>query len=86
MLIVGPEMERALTENETTGKKCSNAYGRVLRGCPEGRMDKESLRAACVLLAQIEDMQAALRLLQHGELSGELDAEGEVILRTKDDV
>lgn len=52
----------------------------VLRGCPDGRMDVESLRAACLLHAEIEDMQALLRLLQRGEITGSVDANGEVVL------
>lgn len=54
----------------------------VLQGCPNGRMDEESLRAACLLHAEIEDMQAALKLLQCGEITGSVDADGEVMLRS----
>jgi len=52
----------------------------VLRGCPNGRMDKESLRAASLLHAEIEDLQATLQLLQRGEITGSVDADGEVVL------
>jgi hypothetical protein len=49
-------------------------------------MEKESLRAACLLHAEIEDRQAALRLLQRGEILGAVDENGEVVLRAKDGV
>jgi hypothetical protein len=51
----------------------------VLRGCPNG-IDEQSLKAACQLHAEIEDMQATLRLLQRGEITGSVDADGEVML------
>jgi hypothetical protein len=58
----------------------------VLQGCPNAQMDEESLRAACLLHAEIEEMQAALRQLQHGEITGSVGADGEVVLcaRTAD--
>jgi hypothetical protein len=82
-------MENALTENgknETTSEEMQERIREVLRGCPDGRMDKESLHAACVLHAEVEELQATLRLLQRGEILGKVDADGEVILRAKGDV
>jgi hypothetical protein len=66
---------------ETTEEDIKDRIREVLRGCPDGRgMDKDSLHAACLLSAEIEDMQAALRLLQRGEITGSVDADGEVLL------
>ena len=67
---------------ETTTEEIQQRIREVLRGCPEGRgMDKESLHTACLLHAEIEDLQAALRLLQRGDILGSVDADGEVQLR-----
>lgn len=54
---------------------------KVLLGCPGRAMDKESLRAACMLLSEIEDLQATVRRLQRGEVLGSVDADGAVTLR-----
>ena len=56
----------------------------VLRGCQNGQMDEESLQAACLLHAEIEDLQATLRLLQWGETTGSVGADGEVVLCASD--
>lgn len=69
----------------TTMAEMQSRITTVLRGAKDGAMDKDSLQAACYLLAEIEDMQAALRLLQRGEVLGAVDEDGEVVLRAKDD-
>ena len=51
----------------------------VLRGC-KGGMDKESLHAAVLLLGEVENLQAAIKLLQNGEILGSVDEDGEVVL------
>jgi hypothetical protein len=71
-----------MERNETTTKEVQERIREVLRGCPEGRgMDKDSLYAACLLSAEIEYMQAALRLLQRGEITGCVNDEGEVMVQ-----
>lgn len=69
---------------ETTEQEVKEHIREVLRGCPEGRgMDKESLHAGCSLLGEIEILQAALRLLQPGEITGYVDADGKVQLQAR---
>lgn len=66
---------------ETTEQEVKERVREVLHGCPVGRgIDKESLHAACCLLGEIETLQATLRLLQRGEITGCVDADGEVQL------
>lgn len=65
---------------ETTKQEIQQRIKVVLQGCPNGQIDKDSLQAACLLHAEIEDMQATLRLLQRGEITGSVDAHGEVVL------
>jgi hypothetical protein len=55
---------------------------KIMRGCPNGRMDEASLHAACLLDGEIENLQATIRLLQRGEILGCVDADGEVVLST----
>jgi hypothetical protein len=70
---------------ETTNEEVQQCILEVLRGCRDGRgMDKESLHAACRLMDEIADLQAAVRLLQRGEILGMVDADGEVVLQAKD--
>jgi hypothetical protein len=52
----------------------------VMRGAKDARMEKQSLRAAVSLSIEIETLQATVRLLQTGELSGRVDDTGEVVL------
>ena len=71
--------------SDTGTEEMNELIREVLRGCPEGRgMDKQSLQAACRLLLDIETTKATLRLLQRGELTGFIDGNDEVVLRTTD--
>jgi hypothetical protein len=59
----------------------------VLKGCREGRcMDTESLHAAVLLQAEVESLQATIRLLQQGEVHGSVDYQGEVVLHLPEGV
>lgn len=55
----------------------------VLQGCPGG-MDEDSLKAACLVQAEIQDLQATLKLLQQCQITGSVDASGEVVLSSVD--
>ena len=64
----------------TTVEELQQRTLEILRGC-KGGMDKESLHAAVLLLGEVEDLQAMIKLLQNGEILGSVDEEGEVVLR-----
>jgi len=67
--------------NETTQEEMQQRMIEVLRGCPDGRgMDEDSLRAAVILLVEVELRQALILRLQRGKLIGRVDADGEVAL------
>jgi hypothetical protein len=68
------------TQTTVTAEEIKQRITDVLQGCPNGKMDAGSLQAACLLHAEIEDMQATLRLIQRGEITGSVDADGEVVL------
>lgn len=73
-------------KTEATEQEARERIREVLRGCPVGLiMDKESSHAACCLLGEIETLQASVRLLQRREITGYVDANGEVRLRAADD-
>lgn len=67
---------------EITKQEVKERIREVLRGCPNG-LDGQSLQAACSLLGEIEIMQATLRLLQRGKITGYVDEDGEVHVRAR---
>jgi len=65
----------AITTTVTVGE-IQQRITEVLRGCPNGQLEEGSLRAACLLHAEIEDMQGMLRLLQRGEINASVGPDG----------